>query len=245
MTQKARVFYECELGDRLIEDARYPGVIKNYLSAERGLLDRITPQFNALIEIGCMQARHADWAMSHGKRYLGLDIIGRYIREGRAHIKSMGSTATCRVELEDAQNLVTVLSRHRSFLSRHLPIAFFPFNSIGNVSDVRGVVKALILSSLPFIIATYGTDQYSTMCRGRYYARCNYHHLMIRQTGKGVHFGSSDGLSTYAYGQKFIKSLFPKNGVIRRRFSSIGVAYLHPCISANLDESPTMLHKND
>ncbi|HEX6190593.1 MAG TPA: hypothetical protein VFZ40_21255 [Pyrinomonadaceae bacterium] len=237
MTQKVRVFYECELGDRLIEDARYPVVIRNYLRAERGLLDRIAPQFNALIEIGCMQARTADWAVSHGKRYLGLDIVSRYIREGRAHIKSIGSTATCRVERKDAQSLVAVLAKHRGFLSGHLPIAFFPFNSIGNVSDVRGVVKALTLSSLPFIIATYGTDEYSTKCRGRYYARCDYHNLRIKQTGKGVHFGSSDGLSTYAYSQKFIESLFPKKGVIRRRFSSIGVAYLHPLISTKLDES--------
>jgi len=234
MTQEARVFYECELGDRLIEDARYPVVIRNYLRAERGLLERIAPQFNALIEIGCMRARHADWAVSHGKRYLGLDIVSRYIREGRTHIKNIDSAATCRVALEDAQSLVAVLSRHRLFLSGHLPIAFFPFNSIGNVSDVRAVVKALTLSSLPFIIATYGTDQYSTKCRGRYYARCDYRNLRIRQTDKGVHFSSSDGLSTYAYGQKFIESLFPKNGVIRRRFSSIGVAYLHPLLSANV-----------
>jgi hypothetical protein len=150
------------------------------------------------------------------------------------HINSVGASATCRVELEDAKHLVAILSRHRSFLNGHSPVAFFPFNSIGNIGDVRGVVQALTLSSLPFILATYGTDEYSARCRALYYARCNYKNIRIRRTRKGVHFGSLDGLSTYAYYHKFIESLFPKNGVVRQRFSSIGVAYLHPSLRAQL-----------
>jgi hypothetical protein len=45
------------------------------------LLREKAEDFDVLVEIGCMHGRALDWSLAHGKRYVGIDITPRYIKE--------------------------------------------------------------------------------------------------------------------------------------------------------------------
>jgi hypothetical protein len=95
------------------------------------------------------------------------------------------------------------------------------------MGDVHSVSRAIVDTGLPFMIGSYSAGKYATQCRIQYYQNCDYRHVSWRRTERGVMFSSAEGLRSFAFNAKFVRSLFPPGYMIMQQFSSIGIAYLH------------------
>ena len=78
---EAKQFYSVGLGDRLIKESNYPSEILAYLESENKLVLEFLSDFETLVEVGCMNGRYLDLAVESKKKYIGVDIVSRYIDE--------------------------------------------------------------------------------------------------------------------------------------------------------------------
>jgi len=221
-----REFYGGGQGDRLVDPNCYPKEIVDFLREERKLLDSMAASIDTLVEIGCMHGRYLDWAVGLNKRYIGIDIVPRYINMGRRIV------AEKRLERKKYQfvlggaEMVDVLARQKAAPGKCL--LFFPFNSFGNMADPIPVILSVRKSNLPFLISSYQTKRRSTTSRREYYRRCGYKDIVCTDDEKGVCFSSADGLKSIAYHPRHVQRICDANNlaVAIRLFSTIGIAYL-------------------
>lgn len=199
-------FYENGLGDRLADPSKHPQNIIKFLQVEQQALDSITSSIDLTIEVGCMYGLHLDWAISQKKRYLGIDIVERYIVAGRQMVAKRGlSQEDYRFVVGDAEELAHVLEQQH--LGSERSLLFFPFNSFGNMLHVERVIASLHESNLPFLISSYQTTEDATKSREEYYTRCGYKDIRYSNSEKGVCFSSLDGLYSIAYHPAYLRKL--------------------------------------
>jgi len=226
---KKKDFYGNGQGDRLIDPLFYPKGIKLFLEDEEKLLKSLAPFFDLLIEVGCMHGRYLCWAIRRKKSYIGLDIVERYISAGRQRLGELKTPSDqCRFVLGGAEDIADIIHPNDLGVDVGRCLAFFPFNSFGNMPNPKLVVKGLAQSGLPFCISSYRISQKATECRKSYYRNCGYGRIRISQGQNGVRFSSPDGLSTIAYDPTFLRGMFASNNIYARSmlFSQIGMAYL-------------------
>lgn len=227
MTKKD--FYSNGRGDRLIDPLFYPKGIKLFLENEEKLLVSLAPFFDLLIEVGCMNGRYLSWAMGYKKAYFGLDIVERYIDAGNKRLGKLKTPkAQCQFVLGSAEDIASIIRPDDLGVKTGRCLAFFPFNSFGNMPNPEPVIKSLGESNLPFCISSYRISKKATECRKRYYKNCGYSRIRTSRSRRGVRFSSPDGLSTIAYDPAFLREMFATNNVdvVSMPFSQIGMAYL-------------------
>jgi hypothetical protein len=201
-------FYASGLGDRLIDSETFPPVIIGFLQGEEAVLRGVAQDVDTLIEVGCMEGRWLEWAVGAGKCYVGIDVVSRYVQECLSKIARMNlDPGRCQCVLGSAAHLETLRSCWG--LSVY-PLAFFPFNSFGNMEDPCAVIESLRKSGTPFLISSYDTSAHATACRLEYYANCQYSDLQCIEDDCGVLFHSPDGLHSFAYHEDFLLGEFRK-----------------------------------
>lgn len=220
------VFYGSGAGDMLIDPTRFPAEIHAFLQQESCILDALTSAFSTLIEVGCMHGRFLEWGILKGKRYLGIDPVARYINEACARIQSLkipcgDAQAVC----DGVENLAQIVHTHR--IDPQSALVFFPFNSIGNMPDIRTVFAALKTAGACFMISTYRTSKKATSARKKYYVQCGYQEVKLATTEQGVCFTSQDGLCTWAYHPEYLHRVGKEIGLPMhsQRFGEIGITY--------------------
>ena len=221
-------FYDSGEGDRLIDPSRYPKEIADYLLGEEELLSSASARFETLIEAGCMEGRYLDWAVTEKKRYLGIDVVERYIRNGRKRILSSGlNPKDYRIEIGDAALIHELLRENEWLCANAKIIIIFPFNSFGNMDDPDAVLASLSKTQRHFLICSYSTSQFANEVRLRYYENCGYEQIKLLADEIGIRFTSADGLNTIAYHTNYLEQLARKNGIAltATSFSSIGMVY--------------------
>ena len=222
-------FYSKGKGDRLIDPLFYPKNIELFLEDEKRLLEQLTGSFDLLIEVGCMHGRYLEWAAKNGKSYVGIDVVKRYIDAGRRNVNRLGlSRNQYRFVLGGAENIATIIKPSDLGFESERCLAFFPFNSFGNMPMLEDVMKSLVSSGLPFFISSYKISERATACRLEYYRNCGYREIKTLKNKRGVRFISPEGLDTVAYNPAFLKEVFVTNGAVASPtpFSQIGMAYL-------------------
>lgn len=176
-----------------------------------------------------MHGRYLCWAIRKKKSYIGLDIVERYVSAGEQRLRELKTHSNqCRFILGGAEDIADIIYPNDLGVDVGRCLAFFPFNSFGNMPDPKPVVKSLARSGLPFCISSYKISQKATECRKRYYRNCGYGKIRTSQGRNGVRFSSPDGLSTIAYDTTFLRGMFALNNIDSRSmlFSQIGMAYL-------------------
>lgn len=221
-------FYSSGYGDRLVDPSKYPKEIVNYLKAEEKLLLSFSSQFDLLVEIGCMDGRYLDWAVGQDKRYLGIDIVDRYVKMGRNKLLSRGSPLTrCRIEICDATVVHELPFRNGWLTVQDRALIVFPFNSFGNMKKPDEVLGSVSKTQKPFLICSYLVDDLANKVRLQYYNNCGYGQIKCLTDDRGVRFVSDDGLDTIAYYPAYLEQLCEENRVFVEMvpISSIGVGY--------------------
>ena len=228
MTKK-KDFYGNGQGDRLIDPLFYPKSINLFLEDEEKLLKLLAPFFDLLIEVGCMHGRYLCWAIRRKKYYIGIDVVERYIFAGKQRLGELKTPSDqCSFILGNAEDIADIIHPNDLGVDVGRCLAFFPFNSFGNMPNPKPVVKSLAQSGLPFCVSSYRISQKATACRMKYYRNCGYGRIKTLRGRNGVRFSSLDGLNTIAYDPTFLGGVFASNNVDARSmpFSQIGMAYL-------------------
>lgn len=216
-------FYESGPGDRLAVSSNHPQKIREFLQVEEKALDSIADSIDLLIEVGCMQGLHLDWAFAHEKSYLGIDIVKRYIQAGEKKVAQSGlSKERYRFIVGNGEEIGHLIHEQKLQAERERCLLFFPFNSFGNMQNVERVIASLRESELSFLISTYQTNDSATKSRDEYYKRCGYQDVRFTLTEQGVCFSSSDGLHSIAYQPDYLKKLFAEQNL------SINITLTHP-----------------
>lgn len=206
--QSTQQFYACGLGDRLLDPMRYPAEIVEYLQEEERIVTTIEDSFDLLIEVGCVYGRYLDWAIAHKKSYIGIDIVERYVQDGRQIlINRQLPTDTFSFIVGDAETLGQIIQSDQLPVEPHRCLLLFPFNSFGNMSSAERVLQSLRTCNLPFIISSYQTTDYANASRHKYYESCEYRGMHMYHSEKGVRFTSPDGLNAIAYRIDYLLSL--------------------------------------
>lgn len=203
-----QAFYAAGAGDRLIDTSLLPARVQDFLDEELCVLGRLASGFDVLVEVGSMHGLHLDWAAEHGKGYVGVDIIERYIDAGRQRVTDLDLPA-------QRYRFVHVGADRLSEVARPpgSAVAFFPFNSFGNMDDPLAVLDAVAGSGIRFLISSYGTDAWSTGIRLEYYNACGFTELEVREDLRGVRFTTPDGLNTIAFHEDYLLNRMAERGL--------------------------------
>ena len=224
----ATEFYSSGYGDRLVDPSKYPGEIIDYLKAEEELLTALVDQFDLLIEVGCMDGRYLEWTIRRNKRYLGVDIVERYVRNGQGRLLSLGLPLDrYRIEICDAAAVHETPYRKGWLNKKDKVLIMFPFNSFGNIDEPKAVLRGLSRLKKPFLICSYTTSDFANLVRLRYYSNCGYKQIRCVSDNVGVRFVSNDGLDTVAYNPAYLEQLCEESGITVSiiPLSSIGACY--------------------
>lgn len=222
-----RSFFEKEVADLLMNPACFPPEMVEFLSQERRMLDTFRTSIDLLIEVGCHNGISLDWAIAHGKRYIGIDIASKCISFGR---EFLAKNNLCGEEyqfiLGEAGELDSLLSRES--LQSFRCLIFFPFNIFGLIPDIIPVLTALNHLDIPFMISSYPTTDYSTSCRYKYYQQCGYTQLRTTLSQNGVYFSCQEGLYTIAYHTDYLLAVCRAHGlsVAPVQWSNMNMAYV-------------------
>ena len=217
-------FYASGPGDHLVESSFFPKEIVLFLEKEKEIVQEALRASGLLFEVGCMEGRYLDVALSEGKKYFGIDLVERYVKKGNEVLSKKGlPTSDFVIQQADASSIDEVFSKNN--LDRALVI--FPFNSFGNMVNKDDVIASLARTRKPFLIFTYNTDALSNDARLQYYKNCGYKNIRYEENDEGVRFFSDEGLNTIAYKEDYIKNEFKKMGIDIEgvRFSNIGIVY--------------------
>lgn len=229
-------FYQEPFGDRLVDEANYPLDIKRFLASEEGLLLRLAPSFETLVEVGCMTGRHLQWSARHGKSYIGIEPVRRYSTEAQRVVASLGlDRARFHILTMGAERLHTALPRYLTQMAGRA-LLFFPFNSFGNAHRPGPILRSLSSCPGEILISSYRTSLRATRVRQQYYERCRYSGLRCYISRDGVRFRTHEGLNTTAYRPSVIVRLAKTCDldIAAVRFSTIGVAYASRTIASQV-----------
>jgi hypothetical protein len=223
-------FYNSGTGDRLIDPSKYPSEIHSYLEAELNLLEAVIKNFDMVVEVGCMHGRFLKWILMQNKYYVGVDIAANYIAQGKEKAISLGlESSKYQFICQDAKDLDRVIEHNPfDFIRKENILVFFPFNSLGNIEDLDGVVTCLKKIKTNFYISSYKTDNFSTEAREQYYTNCGYTNISQINANEGIRFRSHEGLNTIAYHPNFLVNRFTQININLKTYnlSEIGVAYI-------------------
>ena len=192
--------YQNVEGNQLLNSDNFPFEITNYLYMERNLISQIVNDYDVLIEIGCFDACYLPLAYANGKKYIGIDISDKNIREAkrRADFKYIPSEYYELLEL-NAEDLTKIGEFSSLFKNERLKKIFiFPFNVVGNIKDINSVILSLKSLSIDFLISSFLTNDYANYWRQKYYESCCTG-VSMRPEPNGIRFTSDEGLDSIAY----------------------------------------------
>ena len=175
-----------------------------------------------------MGGRYLPWAIKKKRNYVGIDIVPKYIDAAKEAAKDIKGNANRYLFFcWDAADLHLLLSSNNIPACPEDCLAFFPFNSFGNMTNISAVIRSLALSRMSFVISSYKTDNTSTKIRKEYYENCRYRQLHACFSEKGVRFLSPDGLDTIAYRQGWLTDKFRRSGIEVQSisFAKLGLLY--------------------
>jgi hypothetical protein len=225
-----RSFYEEGGGDRLMDPACHPPAITEFLLEERQMLSAIIDSVDMLVEVGCMDGRNLDWALSHGKRYIGVDLNHRQINAAQRTVDERGLNDRVHFVAGDARHIDTVIAPAMGGLDPSRALLFFPFNSFGLIPGPTRALRSIQASGLHFFISSYQVTSVATACRAAYYQRCGYGALSVAEDERGVWFTSTEGLRSVAYHPRYLLGLCAASGLAATptTWGKINQAYASP-----------------
>lgn len=220
----AKLIYEDSIGSNLLNPENYPTEVKNYLEEEKMHVTKSIKSSGKrlLMEIGCFDATYLRWCYKNNIKYVGLDIVEKYIAEGKRRANFFGISENGYELIRfDACDLISIAEKSILFnqFNKAEVLILFPFNCLGNIQEVDRVIQCLHSLKIDFIISNFNTNDFTNSVRLIYYENCGYTLLAMNKENNGVRFTSFEGLDTIAFEQDWLTAKF---GIQIQRSVSVG-----------------------
>ena len=220
-------FYE-SLGEKLIDEANYPEDIKVFLDRERMVVSSLLSEgkYRTFVECGCMHGRNL-WILDEfpAVNYIGIDIVNEFIKRAENNISTLlykKRALAIKIAAEEF-----VIKNYIKNIGQSKTVCFFPFNSFGNATQPKKILKNLQQQKLNIAISTYKNTVESILMRLSYYKNCNYKNIVTKSTKYGTRFLSEEGLNSTSYSLDFFKNnLIQDYSLQQFEFSESGVLFL-------------------
>jgi hypothetical protein len=220
--------YKNGKGDELVKPENYNEEIRSYLEEEKKILSEMVIKYETVIEAGCMDGRYVELILDLGKKYIGIDIVKRYIKNAKKKYE---------VSIKKKEVSFFSVGLEKMYLKPEIiytinttkTIVFFPFNSFGNIKNITEAFNCLSNLQVDFVIFTYQTNSIASKVREDYYNLSGFPNLICLADDLGVRFKSSEGLDSIAYSEKYLKKTFKEKGCSLKsmNFAQIGKVFQH------------------
>lgn len=218
--------YESGAGDELVNPHNYNREVSSYLKEEEEIFSRLAVKYETVIEAGCMDGRYTKLTLDLGRKYIGIDIVERYIESANKKYKKWVAENKAAFFCVGLENLFIVPEIIRTINSSKT-VTVFPFNSFGNIKNTAAAIDCLCSVSMDFAIFTYKTNDLAKHTRADYYRRSGFPSLHCTDDESGVRFESPEGLDSIAYSEKYLKKKFEEKGRSLKAidFGAIGILF--------------------
>lgn len=226
-------FYSGELGEEILNPTNFTPEINAFLKAEQQILlhqlnlDR--SKYDALLEVGCANARNIHLSLPTKLHYFGIDFMDSAIKIGRQEINrnNWAGTLKCLSLLDLNAQTTPVPDKMRT-------ICLLPFNLFGNVLAPDVVINNLSLLNYNLLLSTYSPKRKHSIAQ--YYHSCGLKEIKMIDRAHGVLFKGSHGFKSMLYNPSYIKELAGQAGfyIDTYEFSTLGILYYFKKIKDSL-----------
>lgn len=213
-TQLTRVYGHSH-GWKMFDSRYLTDAVQSHLAKEVGSLNALLtlfPHYRRFVEVGCGYGRLLEWSIEKGLSYGGLELVPWMVHFGQVRIRRLLTQypwAEASIHCLGAEAVETL------FLpagTRMPTVLFFPFNCLGNVIDVGGVLASVARTSCNVIVSTFNTRPDTTAIRLEYYTHCGFSMLESDLRDEGTLIRSREGLHTFAYSDEYYRNVFDRFG---------------------------------
>jgi hypothetical protein len=217
-------FYSGSLGKEILNIQNFTPKIIAHLQAEQEILltclNLDKHKYQAMLEIGCGDARNIHLSFMLKLHYFGIDFSPFAIQNGWLKINknNLAGQLKC-LSLLDL-NLGTTPVPHAMST-----IAIFPFNVFGNIFQPHVIFKSMSLLNYNMLISTYRNEMSQHIAA--YYHACGLSEIEVLDVENGTLFLSSQGFKATIYHENYIHQLAEQSGyfIQSHEFSELGKLY--------------------
>jgi hypothetical protein len=226
-------FYTSAIGSEILNRQNFTVDIHQFLKSEKrsiqSILENNLLRYDALIEIGCANARNIDLAINYNLIYFGIDYVEREIEHAASNIKmrNISGTVSCLSVMDLNCQTTPIPCELRT-------ICLLPFNIFGNLPDPLNAIKNLNELNYDILLSSYRDDAPNTLI-ANYYRACGLNDIKVIVMQNGIIFTSTHGFKSIVYSRNFIRRIANKYGYKINVFETckIGILYyLHKDRSA-------------
>lgn len=218
--KKELVFYQSH-GWNMFDFGVLTDIVKLYLEREVNALDFIFEKygFHGLVELGCGYGRMLDWTIDKKANYYGVEIVKWLfeLADVRIKLKSKDSDLHLSAHHLCASHIHLVLNQLKNNHKQDAlgkSLVFFPFNLVGNISDLDQTFSTIRKYNIPVLLSCFDDSELATKARAEYYNLCRYKNIKYNKTDQGDFFTSDEGLNTVAFSKKYLGEFLKKHNFI-------------------------------
>jgi hypothetical protein len=218
-------FYSCSKGREILNHKNFPPDIIDFLKAERQIIHHILIEnkntYDALLEIGCGEARNITLSSMLKLKYFGIDFIKKEILLAKKKIErnNFNGKVKC-LSVLDLNHASTPIPKSMR------TIALFPFNVFGNIFEPIQTLQTVQKLNYDMMISTYRNDvQISAIFQ--YYTACGLNDVEIINLDHGTMFLSKKGFKSIIYSGEYMTHIAQQIGLTMDcyEFSKLGKLY--------------------
>lgn len=199
-------FYASHLGKEILNHHNYPPDIREYLKCEHQTIHKLLSQnngeqYDALLEIGCANARNLELASTLNLNYFGIDFIEKEIRLAEQKIKEQNITAVVK-----CMSFMHLTQKNTPVPLHARTICLLPFNLLGNIFDPVKAFKIMRNLGYDMLVSTY-RDDVLTDSITQYYHTCGLLNIQRTELRNGILFTSLNGFHSIIYKSHYLKRI--------------------------------------
>lgn len=213
-------YYSSTEGGAILDHKNYTREIVAYLAAERYELAKILRSggYCGLLEVGSGRGEAMDVCLALGIGYTGLDIS--------ASVRSVPDRAEAKFlpYCSFAQMSICELGKGTSPVpAGKRPLAFLPFNLVGNIEDPMLALRRIYESGLDVLVSCYMDDPAADAARMGYYRNCGNTNVRKSSSGGVAAIVSDQGLVSRTYTREMLAYM-----LFRAGFNTLRTGLLQP-----------------